>query len=51
MNVNEFECSTDIRISYPFPENEEMWAFWAAHDCSDYTLIVTIYVTEELLAK
>jgi len=51
MTPSSFDCDSDIRISYPYPDDSNMWAFWAAHDCSDYTLLVTLVFSEDAIAK
>lgn len=51
MVPSSFDCDSDIRISYPFPNDENMWAFWAAHDCTDYSLLLTLVFSEESIAK
>lgn len=39
-----FTCDSEIRIDHPFPENENLWSFWAAQDCNDYDLIMTVLI-------
>ena len=36
-----FHCGHDIRIDFPFDDTEHM-ALWAAHDCNDWDLYVTV---------
>jgi len=47
MNPNEFSCDSDIRLELPFPEDQRMFAIWANHDCTDYTLFLTLLIDED----
>ena len=41
-----FYCNSDVRVDFPFDDDEYM-ALWAAHDCSDWDLYLTVVVDEE----
>ena len=36
-----FSCNSDVRIDYPF-DNENYMALWATHDCDHWDLFLTI---------
>lgn len=42
-----FQCDSDIRMERPFPDEADMFAFWANQDCSDYDLILNIMLDAE----
>ena len=43
MRSGRFFCNSDIRVDFPFDDTEYM-ALWAAHDCKDWDLYLTIIV-------
>ena len=46
MRSGRFHCGHDIRIDFPFDDNEYM-AFWAAQNCNDWDLYLTVVSREE----
>ena len=42
MHTSIFTCGDDIRIDHPFPTDDSMTALWAAHDCKDFDLLLTV---------
>jgi len=44
-------CDSGINISRPYPNEPLVWAFWAGHDCEDYTLLVTVVFSDEAIAQ
>ena len=46
-----FSCDSDIRIDHPFPKDERMWALWAAQNCRDYDLLITVMLDEMAVNK
>jgi len=42
-----FHCGHDIRIDFPFDDTEHM-ALWAAQDCSDWDLYLTLVVPKKV---
>ena len=52
MTTSSLECTVDVRISTDlFPNEYDFWTLWASHDCSDYTLLLTVVLSEEVMAK
>mmetsp|Transcript_7079 Transcript_7079/g.9862 ORF Transcript_7079/g.9862 Transcript_7079/m.9862 type:complete len:109 (-) Transcript_7079:132-458(-) len=51
MSASTFSCDSEIRISYPFAQDESMWALFASHDCEDYALMMTVVLSQEVLNK
>jgi len=51
MDKDSFSCDSDIRISFPDRDENGVWAFWAAHNCEDYTLLLTVVLDEEAINK
>ena len=41
-----FHCGLDVRLDFPFDDTEYM-ALWAAQDCSDWDLYLTVVYEEE----
>lgn len=50
MAESNFTCDSDIRIEHPF-DDDRLWSFWAAHNCPDYSLILTVVLSEEVMGK
>lgn len=46
MRSGRYHCGHDIRIDFPFEDGEHM-ALWAAHDCNDWDLYVTVVADSE----
>ena len=46
MRSGRFYCGKDIRIDFPFDDTEYM-ALWAAQDCADWDLYLTIVVDKK----
>ena len=46
MRSGRFFCNSDVRVDFPFDDNEYM-ALWAAHDCKDWDLYLTVVADEE----
>lgn len=46
MRAGRFHCGHDVRVDFPF-EDAEYMALWAAHDCTDWDLYLTVVVEEE----
>jgi len=46
-----FTCNSDVRIDYPFPEDNRMVALWADQDCKDFDLYLTVMLDEETQAN
>ena len=51
MSPSTFSCESDIQISYPYNGDKSVWAFWAAHNCEDYNLMLSVVFTEEAIDK
>lgn len=47
MQESIFTCGSDIRIDHPFPEDDRMTALWAAHNCKDFDLLLTVFIDAE----
>ena len=45
-----FFCGMDVRIDFPFEDTEYM-ALWAAHDCEDWDLYLTVVVDAQTSEK
>ena len=48
MRSGRFFCNSDVRIDFPF-EDPEYMALWAAHDCKDWDLYLTVVFEPETL--
>ena len=46
MRSGRFYCNSDVRVDFPFDDTEYM-ALWAAHDCKDWDLYLTVVVDED----
>ena len=42
MTQSIFSCDGDVRVDHPISEDYQMWALWAAQDCSNYDMIITV---------
>jgi len=46
MRAGRFHCGHDIRIDFPFDDTDHM-ALWAAHDCEDWDLYLTLVMERD----
>ena len=51
INKSSFSCDSDIRISFPDRDEHDVWAIWAAHNCDDYTMLLTVVLDKEAIDK
>ena len=49
MGDTTFTCDADIRLEIPFPQESRIWALWAAQNCKDYDLLLTVTLDSESL--
>ena len=50
MRSGRFHCGQDVRLDFPFEDTEYM-ALWAAQDCEDWDLYLTVVVDRDTSEK
>jgi len=51
MTASMWSCDSDVRIDHPFPEEPSVFAFWAAHNCNNYSLLLTVVFSTQAMTR
>jgi len=51
MSSSIWKCDSEVRIDHPFPEEPTVFAFWASHNCDNYSMLLTVVLGNEAMNK